>query len=291
MNIKFRYIFFLILSWQLVDLYAGQGVELKSTSWGSTYVTYINGEPVAFSDGAELTMHVGYPLRMGTNDLVMELNFPTSFKHPLNFPPRIGMFFFCQDTPFKSVSAYNWKTLDVLQKDWMVGSIFGYTNYFTMKNIIEDPGFEILTNSPESLVEQCKTITEVITDIFEKGDQQRFLKAFGLTMLQITNEYPRLLNLFPNTNLTDVSALAGKANMEGVCGRRLILLHAKIGSHLLVLSDKKSVAKESPNLTARKYAEFRHDGEYYVDSFLFGRINGKWLVNIMGVGWTKFSEN
>jgi len=264
-----------------------QGLEVKGCSWGSAYTVFINDEPVCETDGGETALYRGFPIHYGTNNLAVNVVFRPDFSHPLGFPPNVTMFLYTQESDGQSLNSLNWNALDVVQEDWTTGEPYLYKTEFVMSKKTAIQNFEEIGASNDSCISQSKEMTIKIAKLIKGKDFDSLAKLFGLTNRELMVDCFRLVGPLSGSNNVVLSCVADESEISTINGKHLILVRSKPGSHLVVMAGAQNRTRMSRN----KYDKFHHQGEYYIDSFTFGRVGGKWLFTANGTGWMELHLN
>lgn len=285
------------------------GVELYNQSYSSTYTVVLNGEPVNWADGASHTLVHGYPMRHGTNQIEVALIFPQNFKdmqdkrNPVDIP-RVSMQLQIQEAAHGPLIYTNWETVDICNEWANANKPFEWNSKFLITNNVENLRFEKLGTNTQHYVEQCKKMSVKLARLVQKQDYDQLAVVFGLTNrtdvktsippgLEVTRDSPRgvkvaLLDNCPgliyrvvNTNEVTVTGVTDVSQLVTVNGKCLILIHSKKGIHLASFIENNVKERWAKDV----FAKLRHLGVFNVDSFVFGRVGGKWKVACNGGGW------
>jgi hypothetical protein len=280
-----------VLSYVLLEARAGaqpiQAMEIQSLSLGGTYRVYMNDEPVGYADGEEFTVYRGFPIHTGTNIVRVVVNFPSDYHSPMNFPPKVYLRFVTQEAKDGKLSPMGWDKLDLEQDEWVTLTPFEYTNDFEMDTLVTPPAFQELPADDSALKEQCRQATIFLASVFRRQDYKTLAKLFHMKESDLTNETSRNFISLPITNDFVITCETNDTNLEVETGKHLLLVHAKPGHHIMTFTNPKG-----PALWAKDpVSKFHHEGENYLDSFAFGRINGKWELGGTIGPWREFDMN
>ena len=253
-----------------------RGMEIMSSSFGSTYTLAINGEPVSYLDGAETTFCVGYPIHDGTNQYSITVIFPNSFHAPFNHQPKIEMLILTQESVAASLDSTLWERQDKISENWTVGDEYSYESDFVMQDTRTNIEFDALGTNKEAYVAQCKGMSIKLADLIRLQDGGRLAGVFGVRGGSFLTNCSSIVH---STNEVKIECIGDASKLSATTGDHLVLVYASSGRHLVSFTNEKAQRNWSP------LGAFKHDGAYYIDSFVFGRSEGRWKFTINGCGW------
>ena len=285
---------------------------IYSHSPGATYTIYINGEPAGWGVGTDDYLVRGFPICRGTNQIAIETVFSPEWvsKMPRYYTPTVSIRLCAQETHDANLTSTNWNAIDEINVIRATNEPFVSRWEYNMKNDVVNDGFEELGPNKERYLDQCRSMSVKLAALIQKQDYDSLAKVFGLTNLDSMTSYAvpsnfasvvktnLLINcselcpelVYPDYEATNedilVSGIVDKSEIKVQTGAHLILLYCNNDKHFASFTNRK-LADQSSRL---KSAPFHHYGTFNIDSFVFGRVQGKWKFMANGCGWIDLNQ-
>jgi hypothetical protein len=257
-------------------------IQIISSSWGAAYTLQINGEPVSYSDGAETSLFIGYPIHGATNQYLITVRFPSTFQMPMNMPPRIAMHILTREGATRALDRTSWGVEDDILESWNVDDEYSYDSDFVMEKAGVDKEFDLLGTNIDTYIAQCKLMSNKLADCIRRQDCNKLAAVFGLSAGSFATNYARLIR---PTNVFEIESVPDSTKLSAITGDHLVLIHPMLGWHLVSFTSRK--ARE--NWFHNQWAAVKHEGAHYFDSFVFGKLGGRWECAINGCGWREMN--
>ena len=247
------------------------------------------------------TVLYGYPIKRGSNAVTITVALPTNYRtlyyQSETEKPYIYLLAGVAESSGDLVRQSDWETIINTTAVCNVTHSYVCESEFAMYETNEDYGIEQLGTNVARYVDECKSIAVELARLVKKQDRAALSEVIGKSIplsagiLAFDGFYPfaehpygggALIISPTHTNAIEITAVSEASDLDAEIGKHLILIHPKSCSKHVLQFDL------SPKTIRLKNESLLDSAQVYIDSFVFGRVHGKWkfaVTSNIGSGW------